>query len=71
MDSCSGERLVKDEASLETRRRGGWGASRKHEAPERIREESGSENKEGNDGHMFDETGGVGGEGGCGGGRGV
>lgn len=31
----------------------------KHEAPERIREESGSENKEGNDGHMFDETGGV------------
>lgn len=33
----------------------------KHEAPERIREESGSENKEGNDGHMFDETGGVGG----------
>lgn len=39
----------------------------KHEAPERIREESGSENKEGNDGHMFDETRGVGGAGGGGG----
>lgn len=32
----------------------------KHEAPERLMEESGSEQEEGNDGHMFDETGGVG-----------
>lgn len=32
----------------------------KHKAPERLTEESGSEQEEGNDGHMFDETGGVG-----------
>lgn len=39
----------------------------KDEAPERLTLESGSEQEEGNDGHMFDETGGVGKAGGGGG----